>query len=226
VLTTQGGRRGKGLVICFAAGNYNLPTFLSATDNSRGLEYYGPTGKVLGHFFKNKEVHSGWPELDNVIVVGSVTHRFRKSLYSNWGPHLSVVAPSDNWHPRSSSTRNQYGSKNIVTTDNDKSGLSLNEVGLSSQDLGQVTKDMGGTSAATPMIAGICALILSLNEQLTAIEVRQILQLSANKTKIDYHLDDTMYNNYNGNGTFDVNGQSLWFGYGLADAYEALKHSP
>jgi hypothetical protein len=33
-----------------------------------------------------------------VVVVGAMTSRKRKSGYSCWGPHITVVAPSNNMH--------------------------------------------------------------------------------------------------------------------------------
>lgn len=47
------------------------------------------------------------------------------------------------------------------------------------------TSNFGGTSYATPVIAGIAALMLSVNQRLTWVEVREILRETA--TKIDPH---------------------------------------
>ena len=220
-----GGRKGKGLVTCLAAGNHNLPLHLPAEENPEGLEYYDTkTGRVLGHFFRGKEVHSGWPEIQGVVVVGAVTSRCRKSLYSNWGRHLTVVAPSDNWHPRSLATRDAYPDARLRTADNETQGITLREAGLSKVDLPWFTEDMGGTSGATPLAAGVCALIRSVNGDLTADEVREILVDSARKD-LDFALDEPdMFNNRGQDGRFDPeSGHSLWFGFGRIDSGGAVE---
>jgi subtilisin family serine protease len=225
-LVQTGGRRRKGLVIVFAAGNHNLPSYLSAENNSRGLEYYDPaTGKILGHFFKNKEIHGGWIENNDVVVVGAITARCRKALYSNWGPHITVVAPSDNWHPRTVQTRNQYNSINLVTTENEIHGMNLIDVGLSEQDIGYITCDMGGTSGSAPIVAGVCGLMLSVNTNLTAGDIRRLLCETADRSHIDFELDESnMYNNFGQMGEFDPNtNHGLWFGFGKVDAASAVK---
>ena len=60
---------------------------------------------------------------------------------------------------------------------------------------------MSGTSAATPHVAGVAALIMSINKKLSASEVRAILDMTA----------------------FDLGlpGYDGYFGFGLVDAYKA-----
>jgi subtilisin family serine protease len=224
-LIETGGRRGKGLVICFAAGNTNSPLHIKASENSRGIECYDGQGTALGRFFKNKEVHSGWPEIKGIITVGAVTARNRKALYSNWGEQLMIVAPSDNFHPSGTSTRSKYNSVNLVTTQNKLHGRTLKKAGLSDNDIDYVTLDMGGTSGATPIVAGVCALMLSANPALTASEVVKLLQESADKDDLDFTLDeDEMFNNFGQNGHFNsLTGQSLWFGFGRVNAAKAVR---
>jgi subtilisin family serine protease len=223
-LVQNGGRRGKGLVICFAAGNEDLPTYLSAQKNKKGLEYYN--GMPPEIHFKRREIHGGWPEIDGVIVVAACTSMNRKSLYSNWGPHITVAAPSDNWHPIGPSTRKKYHSVNLVTTDNELHGLGLFNVGLSDTEEGYVTHGMGGTSGATPIVAGVCGLMLSANPNLTAKRVKEILEETGNKTDIDFKLDEMLFNNKGQTGGFTgENEHSLWFGYGKVDAEAAVLKS-
>ncbi|HNH05219.1 MAG TPA: S8 family serine peptidase, partial [Anaerolineales bacterium] len=68
---------------------------------------------------------------------------------------------------------------------------------------GNYFADMNGTSGAAPIVAGVAGLILSLNSNLTAIEVQTILQNTA---------DDV-----NGGG-YDVE-----MGYGRVNAYRAVQ---
>ncbi|MCB0643440.1 MAG: SPOR domain-containing protein, partial [Phaeodactylibacter sp.] len=65
----------------------------------------------------------------------------------------------------------------------------------------------GGTSGATPVVAGICALMLSANPNLTAREVKQILQSTADKV---------------GNSWEYVSGYSTKYGYGRVNAAKAV----
>ncbi|MBK6901386.1 MAG: S8 family serine peptidase [Saprospirales bacterium] len=65
----------------------------------------------------------------------------------------------------------------------------------------------GGTSGATPIVAGICALMLSVNPDLTSREVKQILKDTADKV---------------GSPSEYVNGHSLRFGYGRVNADRAV----
>ena len=80
------------------------------------------------------------------------------------------------------------------------------------------TDNFGGTSSATPTVAGVCAPVLSANSALTALEVRQFLQQTANK---DLSLmTDTPANE---GGGFNNDGFSLWFGHGKVNAFHAVQ---
>ena len=225
-ISRNGGRRGKGLVICFAAGNDDLPTFMNEEQNTDGLEYYKGINQDYpkGIYFKGMEIHGGWTEIEGVIVVSSYTAMKRKSLYSNWGPNITVSSPSDNWHPIGPQTRKKYNSVNLVTTDNENHGAGLFEVGLSDIEEGYITHGMGGTSGATPIVAGVCGLILSVNPDLTAKRVKEILEETADKTDVDFTLDDTLYNNKNRDGRFNgPNKHSIYFGAGRVNADAAVR---
>jgi subtilisin-like proprotein convertase family protein len=67
----------------------------------------------------------------------------------------------------------------------------------------------GGTSSATPLVAGVCALMLSVNPDLTASEVKEILKDTAEK--IDPQ-----------GGNYDNNGHSRIYGFGRVDAQRAV----
>lgn len=66
----------------------------------------------------------------------------------------------------------------------------------------------GGTSQATPLVAGIASLILEVNPNLTPSEIRSLLQNTA---------DDQV-----GLPTEDVLGFDIYYGYGRVNAYNAL----
>jgi subtilisin family serine protease len=75
----------------------------------------------------------------------------------------------------------------------------------------------GGTSSATPLVAGIAALVLSANPDLSAKEVKDILQSTADKIT-DTELDIDGKNR----GSYDNNGHCPWFGYGKVNAAKAV----
>ncbi len=73
-----------------------------------------------------------------------------------------------------------------------------------------------GTSSACPMVAGVAALILSVNPSLTGQEVRDIIETTAQKTRIDLYFYTTFAGRPNG----------IWheeMGYGLLDAFAAVQ---
>ncbi len=128
----------------------------------------------------------------DVIAVAASNSRDQKSHYSNFGDAIWVCAPSSG-----------AGGLGIVTTD--RRGSS----GYQSGDHTTVER-FGGTSSATPLVAGICALMLSVNPELTAKEVKEILKDSAEK--IDPQ-----------GGNYDNNGHSRLYGFGRVDAQRAVK---
>lgn len=82
----------------------------------------------------------------SVIAVGATTRNDTRAGFSNYGPHIDVVAPG----------------LDVLTTAK-----------------GGGTANFSGTSAATPHVAGICALMLDLNPSLTPTEIEQIIRQGA-----------------------------------------------
>ena len=68
----------------------------------------------------------------------------------------------------------------------------------------------GFTSAACAIVAGICALILSANPELTSAGVRDVLRASCEKNDLE-------------NGTYDARGHSPDYGYGRPDIARAVR---
>ena len=135
---------------------------------------------------------SGFAIHPDVIAVAASNSRDRKSHYSNFGDAIWVCAPSSG-----------QGGLGIVTTDR------RGNFGYQSGDYTTVER-FGGTSSSTPLVAGLCGLILSVNPELGAAEVRQILKSSAQQI-------DTA------NGSYDNNGHSRIYGYGRVNAHAALQ---
>ena len=106
----------------------------------------------------------------DVIAVAASTSKDARSNYSNYGNEISVCAPS-----------NGAGGWSILTSDVTGSHVS-DGVGVhSGYSEGDYTFDFGGTSSACPLVAGICALILTVAPSLTAAEVKATIQNTARK---------------------------------------------
>jgi len=97
---------------------------------------------------------------DNAIAVGAIDSDHNLADFSNYGPEQEVVAPGVDIY----STMPTY----TVT-------LNYWFMGGYSQNYDR----MSGTSMATPMVAGVVALILSANPDLTPPEVRDILHTTS-----------------------------------------------
>ena len=203
------GRDGKGCVIVFSAGNANRPV------EGKVEEFGWPRNllKGLTNWLSGFAIHP------DVVTVSACTSLNRKSAYSNWGRHISVAAPSNNAPPAMALSEGTFDTGPPI-----QQALS-GRVVLTSDRTGQdgyTTDDFtgfGGTSSSCPLVAGIVGLMLSANPDLTAHEVKQILQRTADKF-IDNEPDPQLGQSY---GTYDRNGHSFWFGYGKVNAYEAVK---
>lgn len=202
-LTLKGGPRKKGCVICFAAGNYNAPLYDS---NNRDFNWFHPgynqIFKTPGPIINGNCVHP------DVIAVSASTSLGKKAAYSNWGKEISMVAPSNNWHPLD--PQKFVPGRGIWTTDNESVGT-----GFTANN--KYTGDFGGTSSATPLLAGIAALVISVDPSLTAKEVRKIMESTTDKIE-DKDADIVLGHK---KGTYK-NGHSEWFGHGKVNAAKAV----
>ncbi len=161
------GRKGRGAVVVCATGN----------DERRQVDY---------------------PASDpNAIAVGASTDADELAPYSNTGPQVCVVAPSNG------------GTRAIFTTDVSTPGRGFNPGNTTADDTdGLFCDDFGGTSSATPLVAGLCALMLSLKPEMGPDDVRAILTASAKKIGPA--------------SAYKSNGHSNKYGHGRIDAAKAL----
>jgi subtilisin-like proprotein convertase family protein/subtilisin family serine protease len=204
-LARSGGRRGKGLIFCIAAGNNNCP--VQDLTNTRTYRYRDQNGVIRSYSGPIDRWIAAHPD---VMTVSASTSRKTRSAYSSWGPQISVCAPSDNWDDLGLSSPAGLG---ITTTDNENAGPGSDFTAGS-----RFTDRFGGTSSATPTVAGVCGLVLSANASLTGLEVRALLQQTADK---DLSLvTDTPVNE---SGAFNAAGFSLWFGHGKVNAARAVQ---
>ena len=119
-----------------------------------------------------------------------------RSNYSNFGKEISICAPSSG-----------AGGMGILTADVTKRYGGNDYPG--GYEPGDYTYSFGGTSSACPLVAGVCALMLSVNPELKSIDVKNILQSTARKI---------------GSG-YDINGHSILYGYGCVNALEAVRRT-
>jgi len=133
---------------------------------------------------------NGFATHPDVITVAASTSVDTRAHYSNYGADIDICAPSGG-----------LGGRNILTTD---------IAGAGGFTFGDYAAGFDGTSSSSPLVAGICALMLSVCPQLTAAEVKQILQTTARKI---------------GNPQdYDARGHSPYFGFGCVDAEQAIRH--
>lgn len=150
------------------------------------------------------DAYAAWHQ--NVAVSAS-TNLDDFALYSNYGFEIDVAAPS---HGGVFEADN-YG---IVTTD---------VTGVEGYAAGEYNDSFGGTSAASPVTAGVAGLVLSANPNLTAEQVRLVLTSTADKIladKIDWvaaigqDLEELF--------AYDERGHSIGFGFGRVNAGAAV----
>lgn len=205
------GRKGKGCVIIFAAGNANRPI------NGSINEQNWPKNIVQGR----TNWLSGFAVHPDVITVSASTSLNKKAAYSNWGDNISVCAPSNNAPPGMwfQETGYVYTQPTIVSALVGVGMLTTDQIGGAGYDAGNFTNNFGGTSSATPIVAGVAALVLSANPDLTAQQVKRILQDTADKI-VDNNPDPQLGMR---GGTYNSNGHSQWFGYGKVNAAKAVR---
>lgn len=181
------GRNGKGCVVVFATGNYNTEVSYPANSNA------------------------------DIITVGAISPcGERKSPSScdtekwgsNYGRELDVMAPGVLIATTDLQGDNGYNPKVFIHREAGGTKLTSD---FSDKDY---TNCFNGTSSACPHVAGVAALILSVNPDLTAKQVADIIEQTAQKVG-GYNYQNT-YTRPNGTWNNEM-------GYGLVDAYKALQ---
>lgn len=116
----------------------------------------------------------GYANLRETIAVTASTDMGGAAYYAEEGANLLVNAPSSG------------GRRDIVTTD--RSGVLGNNSGAESWEGSDTdyTFGFGGTSAATPAVSGVVALVLAANPGLNWREVQQLLAASAERNDPDH----------------------------------------
>jgi subtilisin family serine protease len=142
----------------------------------------------------------GYAANPDVIAVAASTSRETRAWYSDYGPEVWVCAPS--------SGSASAGEQRIFTTD--RRGNQGYNKGLSSlgDAAGDYASNFGGTSSATPLVAGIVALMLSKRPSLTQQQVKDILKSNADR------IGDA--------ASYDAGGHSPQYGFGRVNAARAV----
>lgn len=184
------GRNNLGCVVVFAAGNNNSSVSYPANNNSDiiAVGAMSPCGE-------RKRSSSNWWEVNYGVSTdpNGVSCDNETWWGSNYGNELDLVAPG----------------VFIPTTDiQDSSGYNT----ATGTD-GDYYLTFNGTSAATPHVAGVAALILSVNPDLMQDEVRDIIESTC--TKVGSYSYSTTTGRTNGTWDDEV-------GYGCVNAHAAL----
>ena len=167
---------------------------LTSGRNGKGCVVVFATGN------EGREYINYYANVPGVIAVGASTSNDTHARYSNRGQGISVVAPSDGGWPIIAAR---------ASWDQGNPGMPANKrYYVDGVDRGPFYKHFGGTSSATPLVAGICALMLSANPNLTSVQVKSILEQTADKigNRWDY----------------DARGYSTKYGFGRVNADRAV----
>lgn len=156
----------------------------------------GNSGK--GNFRNSPEAR-----LKCTLAVGATDSKDLRASYSVYGKELDLVAPGG-------------AIESIITTDRldikKKRPNNRQRIIVKGYSKGLVAEGFRGTSAASPVVAGVAALAWSLNPNFTAEEIHEILIESARK-------------DINEKYSFDENGKNPEIGYGRIDAGAAVNYA-
>lgn len=195
---------------------------LQAGKERQAIAYTAETGrdglgtvwvKAAGNYANDSEAQSmnimgnahgdGLNNLHELITVAATGSTGFVASYSNWGHCLLIAAPAAS-----------------VTSD---------RTGSAGYDSGDYTYSFGGTSAATPIVTGVIALMLEANPDLHWRDVQNILAASAAQTGSQYGSAASGYEQaaWTSNGATTWNGggmsYSMSYGYGMVDARAAVR---
>ena len=181
---------------------YSLNSFKEAAITRAARQGRNGKGCIILFAVGNddKDYVSHYAAHPDVIAVAACTSQDSHAKYSNRGRQISVCAPSNgDWPIIAARAWWDPGTSHRGTGDW--------RYWADGRSRGSRYKHFGGTSCSTPLVAGICALMLSVNPDLTAREVKQILQDTADKIGQPWEY---------------VRGHSLKYGYGRVNADRAV----
>jgi subtilisin family serine protease len=119
-----------------------------------------------GNYNGDDSNYDGWAASPYAIAVSAIGDDGEAAPYSEPGANILVCAPSNG------------GTQGVTTTD--ITGSTGYNAGTGSDYAnGDYTNSFGGTSSATPAVAGVVALMLQANPNLGYRDVQEILMRSA-----------------------------------------------
>lgn len=217
-LSCKGGRRGKGIVFVWAAGNSACPVHHSGDYDIIWNGYLDQQGCVAG-IRKTKQFTHSLIDTDNVLLVSAVNGFGKRAHYSCYGTGIAVCAPSSNSHCFGA---NLYVEQGLTARSADEAGF---------------TRNFKGTSGAAALVGGVAGLIISACPNLSASEIVSVIKSSASRC-LDFSsypttefrcagsssevVSDGIKGHYS-SGHFIQGGWSPWFGYGLVNAADAVR---
>jgi subtilisin family serine protease len=188
------GRKGKGTVVVFAAGN-------------TGQDF------MWNHFANNS----------GVITVGASNSKGERHSFSNFGPTMDVLAPTSGGKSKGTQlidpiwTTDNYVAPDCLAPGSQPSQHCSDMAGWTPySDMaggdsweGRYSDRFSHTSSAAPIVSGVVGLILQANPQLTAGQVQKVLQNSADRIAP-------------ADAKYDEDGFSMRYGYGRVNALRAV----
>ncbi len=120
---------------------------------------------AAGNAFREVEPGDGYSTLGEVLQIGATGQHDTIANYSNYGITQDLMGPT-------------MGSDNVglVTTDiTGSDGFNDGNSPFDLQGFPNYTRTMSGTSGASPVVAGVAALVLSENPNLNRAQVRSLL---------------------------------------------------
>ncbi len=163
--------------------NISIGLYTKSTAMEKAVKYAISKNVVVvssaGNESKSSKIHLP-SMIKGVIEVSATNQRDKLASFSNYAQQISVSAPGDNIY----STMPTY---NVELT----------------SEAGKTYGLLSGTSMASPIVAGLAALLKSEDKDMTPAEIKKRLE----KTSVD----------------LGKKGYDEYYGYGRIDAYSALK---
>lgn len=146
--------------------------------------------------------NDGYASNPGVITVAASNDTGKRSVYSDFGHNVWITFPSGDYSYKPFKHPSPI-SDGIRTADRSKS------IGYSPENY---VNSFNGTSSACPGMAGVVALMLAVNPNLTPADVKNLVKISTQK------IDEA-------DGEYDENGHSIYYGWGRIDAGLAVANA-